>query len=953
MNVNILIIDDDDQFRGSLMDSLEEEGFVITEADTIAGGVKILQENSQIQIIILDLHFESLHEGGQETGFDFLMKIRENIDRYKIIVYTAYERLLADFLEKINESKYPLSNYFLKIPDKNNLTIKFAVEKISQELKNEELNNQISKHLNIHNILSSNDRTDKQLKQLLPLICRYTLERIGSEGYTCHIRLLDWRTGDYELGAFAGPDNVETIFQENRNLNDSFSGEAAKEGKPLTFQELQTNEKFIIHKAKILSRHPSEEAVKYLNTVKSAYIVPIKTGLFDDPDQVEAVFNISSTRAQFFTNEKIEIIKEFTSHLQTAVSKYLLQTKRDEIHDDYSKSNRLLVEISEKLKDSNIKNVFDVVLKKIAEIINAEMVTIFLYNENTERLESRAEYAARGGDDIRYDTGESYEPGECLTGKVFKGGQPFMENKNPTESPWYESDTKIDLTRIPSRQLKHYLGIPLKVGDKTIGVIRANNKKSTYYDSDFPAVADNEFCLLSRGFSRDCQIILGIIANHLAVTIKNLELIEKQKETIKQLKTLTDVSQNISSNYGLENKNIFKTLVKDTARVMNTAVCMLFWKEPQFDRIVLKECAGIDHIPNCYYQLGEYITGKVAKDGEAVRQEKAKNYLGKYDLEILQELRKNYGDKVEINSYMIVPIVVWDDSPMRNNQIFGVLKVINKNPDHSQFTDDDLELFKTFASQISIAFAMSERNQSFFKLVQSVGHEINNTVVLVAPNASIQIKRINNFLELNKDNNEMEQLDLIVEVRNELNNIREAAEEARDFTDDLLGFSESKFRERILVDINRLIEKEVKKIQSLPPPSIVNEENVSVKFDFSETPLVCNIYEVPFAHIIRNIISNAYQAMEETEKGSLTIKTSRHSLNDTKEIACIKIMDTGKGIEASKLPLIFDSGFTEREGGNGLGLWLVKISLLRMKGLIEVESVVGKGSAFTITLPIP
>ncbi|HZD39896.1 MAG TPA: PAS domain S-box protein, partial [Terriglobales bacterium] len=105
-------------------------------------------------------------------------------------------------------------------------------------------------------------------------------------------------------------------------------------------------------------------------------------------------------------------------------------------------------------------------------------------------------------------------------------------------------------------------------------------------------------------------------------------------------------------------------------------------------------------------------------------------------------------------------------------------------------------------------------------------------------------------------------------------------------------------------------------------------------------------------HILRNLINNAVKF---TEKGTVTI-SARYLQPDQKvEIA---VADTGIGIADKDLPIIFDmfrqvdSSETRPYGGVGLGLYLVKKYTELMGGTVTVQSEPGKGSIFTVALPI-
>lgn len=103
--------------------------------------------------------------------------------------------------------------------------------------------------------------------------------------------------------------------------------------------------------------------------------------------------------------------------------------------------------------------------------------------------------------------------------------------------------------------------------------------------------------------------------------------------------------------------------------------------------------------------------------------------------------------------------------------------------------------------------------------------------------------------------------------------------------------------------------------------------------------------------ILVNLVNNAVKF---TKEGSVHVQISKQDIMEWK----ITVTDTGRGIPEEELPHIFDTfrqveGTTTRvHGGFGLGLSIVKQLVTLMGGSISVESEVGKGSVFSITLPI-
>jgi signal transduction histidine kinase len=97
-----------------------------------------------------------------------------------------------------------------------------------------------------------------------------------------------------------------------------------------------------------------------------------------------------------------------------------------------------------------------------------------------------------------------------------------------------------------------------------------------------------------------------------------------------------------------------------------------------------------------------------------------------------------------------------------------------------------------------------------------------------------------------------------------------------------------------------------------------------------------------------NILMNAVQAMD--ERGTITIVTR----SCTPHCVEVAISDTGHGIPPEQIDRIFDPFFTTKASGKGTGLGLsIAYGIVTTHhGTISVQSAVGKGSTFTVRLPI-
>ncbi len=127
--------------------------------------------------------------------------------------------------------------------------------------------------------------------------------------------------------------------------------------------------------------------------------------------------------------------------------------------------------------------------------------------------------------------------------------------------------------------------------------------------------------------------------------------------------------------------------------------------------------------------------------------------------------------------------------------------------------------------------------------------------------------------------------------------------------------------------------------------AMLRKQHIKVQLDLKpDLPVVLADNE-KLKQVFVNLIINAAEAMP--EGGSLKISTDYTD----KEII-IKLADTGRGIEAGELPRIFDPFYTTKSDGTGLGLSISYQNIQLHNGKIEAESEPGRGTVFTVRLPL-
>ncbi len=124
-------------------------------------------------------------------------------------------------------------------------------------------------------------------------------------------------------------------------------------------------------------------------------------------------------------------------------------------------------------------------------------------------------------------------------------------------------------------------------------------------------------------------------------------------------------------------------------------------------------------------------------------------------------------------------------------------------------------------------------------------------------------------------------------------------------------------------------------------PKITFQKNIQPDLEFESGWVFVNA-------ILQNLIENAI-------KYSGTTDPYVHvEVRKELDIIIIEVADNGQGIPESLQPKIFDMFFraSQSGGGSGLGLYILKRSVNRLKGKVEIESTVGKGSTFRVKLPM-
>jgi two-component system cell cycle sensor histidine kinase/response regulator CckA len=235
----------------------------------------------------------------------------------------------------------------------------------------------------------------------------------------------------------------------------------------------------------------------------------------------------------------------------------------------------------------------------------------------------------------------------------------------------------------------------------------------------------------------------------------------------------------------------------------------------------------------------------------------------------------------------------------------------------------------------------TQRFQAVGQLAGGIAHEANNQMTVVLGASQFLLRRP----------------DLAPAAREDIELIRRAAERTASITQQLLAFSRRQILELRDVDLNRVVQT----IQPVLRRSLAENHELVLRLRLRDAVVRADPRQLE--QVLLNLTLNARDAMP--GGGRLTIETdsvelaARDVASEDDEpspgtYAVVVVKDTGRGMDQATLQRAFEPFFTTKTvgQGTGLGLSVVHGIVNQSGGTIRVESELGKGTTFTLYLPI-
>jgi signal transduction histidine kinase/ActR/RegA family two-component response regulator len=232
--------------------------------------------------------------------------------------------------------------------------------------------------------------------------------------------------------------------------------------------------------------------------------------------------------------------------------------------------------------------------------------------------------------------------------------------------------------------------------------------------------------------------------------------------------------------------------------------------------------------------------------------------------------------------------------------------------------------------------AHARRLEALGRLAGGVAHDLNNLLSPILGNASLALDRVQE-----------------PELRQDLEDIRDAGQRARILTQQLLAFGRKQVLSLEPLDPSTAVAAIVPMIRRLVG------EAIEVRSDFGPGVPAVRADRAQLGAALLNLAANARDAMP--EGGTLTLSTGLAEVDAARaarlglapgRCVAITVSDTGVGIDELTRGRLFEPFFTTKESGHGLGLASAHGTVRQLGGAMEVESALGRGATFRVLLPV-
>lgn len=565
----------------------------------------------------------------------------------------------------------------------------------------------------------------------------------------------------------------------------------------------------------------------------------------------------------------------------------------------------------------DLDQLLELILTKITDLLDADRATLYLLDEQRQRLLSRIiiGHEARS---IELQVGTGIAGYVAKVGRTVRVKDAYRDRR--FQRHW------DDMTGYRTRSI---LAAPMKnhVG-RTIGVVQVLNKRE---EAEF-SLHDEE---LLTALATQAAVSIDNSRLFLSVIQKNMQLVETKEQLehrVSDLKLLFELESAMGRAGTME--ELARGVISQAGRACDARAGGVLVDEAEggvflyfVDLEAGDSAAAKPEVKRISMKRGEGIIGWVMANNEAVSLPSEPEALADGAVASAEALavRLTPAASVEVRSAIAVPLEGEEDAPI------GAIALYNARSPKG-FSTDDRALLRLVSANASTAIRLfrsriereqSERLTSIGRLLSGVMHDMRTPLTVISGYVQLMAGAPDAATREDHARLILKQFDALSAMQ------REVLEFARGERSILLR---KVYLTKFFGDIEKQLAQELAGTEVALAMEL--DDRGIARFD-----------EAKITRVMHNLVRNAAEAMR-PRGGKVTIRAYRDGVD-----LVVSVSDTGKGIPKEIEGRLFQSFVTSgKRGGTGLGLAIVKKIVDEHGGRIEVESS-EKGAKFTIRLP--
>jgi GAF domain-containing protein len=661
-----------------------------------------------------------------------------------------------------------------------------------------------------------------------------------------------------------------------------------------------------------------ESPITKLGGARTLLLVP----MIKDNELVGAI-GIYRREVRPFTDKQIALVQNFAAQAVIAIENARLLNELRERTDDLSESLQQQTATADVLKvisrsTFDLQSVLDTLVQSAARLCEADNGVIFMRDGEVFRLHSNYGFSPEA---VRYalDNPLPADGGSgSLTGRVAMEGK-TVHIPDVNADPAYRATSYQEVFGYRSM-----LGVPLLREGAVIGIF---------------ALTHDEV----RPFTEKQIGLVTTFADQAVIAIENVRLFDEVQtrtrdlsESLQQQTATADVLKAISrSTFDLH--AVLQTLIESAARLCDADKGNITReKDGIFYRAA--ESYGYSHEFREHIKNTPIEIGRGSATGRALLEERVIHIADvKADPEYTLLKAQRLGD---YRTVLAVPM-------LREGAAIGVLTLTRSEV--RPFTDKQIEIVSTFADQAAIAI----ENVRLFDEIQEKSRQLEEAskhksqfLANMSHELRTPLNAILGYTELIVDG---VYGDMPEKAQATLKRITANGKHLLGLINDVLDLSKIEAGQLTLALDDYSMKDVVHSVYSAVEP-LAADKKIAFKTEITPDLPSGRGDERRLTQVLLNLVGNAIKF---TDSGEVAIRAS--ASNGT---YAVSVRDTGPGISEADQAKLFqefqqaDNSITRKKGGTGLGLAISKRIVEMHGGHIKLESQLGKGSTFSITLPI-